>query len=142
MAGAEQPQAQVTRRIAERERLADERELLADERERLADDREVLADQRDAVADELDRLGLGPVPAATAASGARGSRLRVLESERGLESARATLTRSRALLARNQLAVGIEDNSARQQELAIAREMLATRVTADRRTTDGTHSVP
>jgi hypothetical protein len=144
MAEAEHPHAQVSRRMAGRERLADERDLLADERDRVADERERLADERDRVADLLDQVTLDGATSATrpGPAGVGGSRLRLIESERGLESARTALTRSRALLARHRVAVGHEDNEARQQELTIAREMFASRVTAARPGDAGTPPVP
>ena len=126
MASAESADTVAVRRVAERERLADERELLADERELLADERELLADERELLADERDRLARTGVP--VVAQGASGSRLRVLESQQGIAQAWLALDRSRAVLARFQLAQGNEENAARQEQLAIAREMLASRV--------------
>ena len=82
--------------------------------------------------DELERLAALREPRSlpddlAGARAVRGSQLRLLESERGLERARLALERSRSLLARQRLSVGNEGNTARQQELAIAREMLASR---------------
>jgi hypothetical protein len=139
MTEAERRQATVNRALAERERVADERERLADLREQLADERERLADERDSLADELDRLAAARRSGDQEAAGLEasgtvsGSRLRLRESERGLENARIALARSYALLARQRVATGNEDNAARQQELVIAREMFDSRSLDDAR---------
>jgi hypothetical protein len=123
--------------MAQREQQADERESLADERDRAADEREQLADERDRLADALDVLTLDRHWASRqlpdTSGGVRGSQLRLLESERGLESARTALERSRALVSRQRLAITHESNDGRRQQLAVAREMFASRVTAARR---------
>ena len=131
MTGVESAERTALRGLADRERLADERERLADERERLADERERLADEREKVADELDRLLPRRVNGEfdPAAGRAQGSRQRLRESEIALDHARLALARSQALLERQKVAVGNDDNAARQQELAIAREMFDSRAT-------------
>ncbi|BEP12969.1 hypothetical protein acdb102_12800 [Acidothermaceae bacterium B102] len=105
----------------------------------MADEREQLADERDRIADALDLLtqerhGASHIPPATTL-GVRGSQLRLLESERGLASARTALERSQALVARQRLAMTHETNDGRRQQLAVAREMFASRVRAHRRDT-------
>ncbi len=131
METAGQPQPTTAHALAARERLADERDSLADERDRAADEREWLADERERIADALDRLmpGAHPDPATF---GVRDSQLRLLESERGLESARTALERSKVLVARQRVAMTHESNDGRRQQLAVAREMFASRVTAQR----------
>lgn len=116
-------------RLGERERLADERERLADQRERLADEREQLADERDAAADDRDRRFPAGDPASTDDGGGPAlsrSRLRLAQSEQSLEHAQQAVARSRALLDRQRIDADTEDTFARQQELAIEREMLAS----------------
>ena len=123
--------------MAEREQLADERDSLADERDRAADEREQLADERERIADALDLLTAdrrrAPRQSPDGVPGVRGSQLRLLESERGLESARTALEQSHALVSRQRLAMTHESNDGRRQQLAVAREMFASRVTAYRR---------
>jgi hypothetical protein len=134
MTSAESAETAAVRRMAERERLSDERELLADLRDAIADERELLADERERGADERERVAdeLGDRPPATevrsSSGGAVDSRLRLLQSARGLESAQLALERARATLARGQVAVGQEANAARQEDLTVAREMQSSKI--------------
>ncbi|MDX6221552.1 MAG: hypothetical protein QOD91_606 [Frankiales bacterium] len=131
MTEVEHPPVQSAELADERDRLADERDQLADERDRLADDRDRLADERERNADERDQLANEherlTVVDLSADGAFRGSRLRLLESEQTLDHAERALDRSRATLALRQLSVESDDNSVRQQQLDVSREMLLSR---------------